>query len=161
MNNLMAKIEILKGNLLESSELLICHQVNCQGTMGAGLARQIKQKYPIVFRQYKKLCDKYQAEDLLGNCQPVLVDDYKVVVNLFGQLHYGRDKRYTDYKALAKSLEQLKYLLKFVDPYIHHDTIALPYGIGCGLAGGSWDIVLKIITKAFEDWDGYINIYQL
>jgi O-acetyl-ADP-ribose deacetylase (regulator of RNase III) len=161
MNNLMAKIEILKGNLLESSELLICHQVNCQGTMGAGLARQIKQKYPIVFRQYKKLCDKYQAEDLLGNCQPVLVDDYKVVVNLFGQLHYGRDKKYTDYKALAKSLEQLKYLLKFVDPYIHHDTIALPYGLGCGLAGGNWGTVFKIIIKVFEDWDGYINIYQL
>ena len=83
------------------------------------------------------------------------------MVNLFGQLHYGRNKKYTDYKALAKSLEQLKYLLKFVDTYMYHDTIALPYGLGCGLAGGDWNIVLKTIIKAFEDWDGCINIYQL
>ena len=33
-----------RGNLLESTEDFIAHQVNCKGVMGAGVAKQIKNK---------------------------------------------------------------------------------------------------------------------
>lgn len=155
----MATIQIINDNLLNTSSLLICHQVNCQGVMGSGLAKQIRNKYPQVFNVYKRLCNKYQDKELLGNCQPVLIGD-KCIVNLFGQLNYGTKKQQTDYNALKKSLKQLKYLLEFVDPYIFYDTIALPYNMGCGLAGGDWRIVFDIITKVFYDWDGEIYIYK-
>ena len=29
-----------------SDSAIICHQVNCLGSMGAGIAKQMKQKYP-------------------------------------------------------------------------------------------------------------------
>lgn len=33
-------------NILNSTETILVHQVNCMGVMGAGLALQIARKYP-------------------------------------------------------------------------------------------------------------------
>lgn len=33
---------------------VVCHQVNCKGVMGAGLAKQIREKHPEVYEAYKK-----------------------------------------------------------------------------------------------------------
>ena len=30
--------------------------------------------------------------------------------------------------------------------------VAIPYGLGCGLAGGNWNIVYGIIARQFEDY---------
>lgn len=49
-------IKIVKGDILQASEDIIGHQVNCQGVMGAGLAKQIRNKYPHVYDEYRKLC---------------------------------------------------------------------------------------------------------
>ena len=40
------------GNLLESGCDIICHQVNCQKVMGSGIAKQIREKWPIVYYDY-------------------------------------------------------------------------------------------------------------
>ena len=45
-------ITYVKGNLLESDCNYICHQVNCQGRMGSGIAGQIREKWPIVYEMY-------------------------------------------------------------------------------------------------------------
>jgi len=37
-------IKIINGNILDAKETFICHQVNCQGVMGAGLAKAIRNK---------------------------------------------------------------------------------------------------------------------
>lgn len=47
-------IKKVDGNILETSEDIICHQVNCKGVMGAGLAKQIKSKYLNVYKEYKQ-----------------------------------------------------------------------------------------------------------
>ena len=41
-----------KGDLLESECDYICHQVNCMGKMNSGIAKQIREKWPIVFQNY-------------------------------------------------------------------------------------------------------------
>ena len=46
-------IKTVNGNILEATEDIICHQVNCQGVMGSGLAKQIRSKWPSVFADYK------------------------------------------------------------------------------------------------------------
>ena len=46
------KIIYKKGNLLDAQTDVIAHQVNCQGVMGSGVAKQIKEKWPDVFKQY-------------------------------------------------------------------------------------------------------------
>lgn len=43
-------VEIVEDqDLLEFKCDIFCHQVNCQGRMGSGIAKQIRNKYPIVF----------------------------------------------------------------------------------------------------------------
>ena len=47
-------VEILEhSDLLEIPSGVICHQVNCIGAMGAGLALQIRKKWSIVYENTK------------------------------------------------------------------------------------------------------------
>ena len=149
-------IKEVKGDLLQATENIIGHQVNCQGVMNAGLAAKIRSKYPIVFERYKQLVNTHNnnKEILLGTAQVINVDENKYVANLFGQFYYGRGQRHTDYKSLYQALETLKKKAKK-----HNLTVALPYGLGCGLAGGDWDIVWKLIDKTFKDYE--ITIYKI
>ena len=44
------------GNILDAKADAILHQTNCKGVMGAGLALQIRNKYPDVYAKYRILC---------------------------------------------------------------------------------------------------------
>lgn len=144
---------IIKGDLLEAKEDIIVHQVNAIGVMGAGIALQIKKKHPNVFKEYTQLVNSVKDKsDLMGYCQIVAVEgrdisNMKYVANIYGQLGIGRNKKQTDYNALSKSLEEL---FKFAR--VNRLSVALPYNIGCGLAGGDWDIVSKIISDAAKGY---------
>lgn len=45
-----------RGDILSPNktghDVIICHQVNCLGIMGAGLAKQIREKFPCVYQMY-------------------------------------------------------------------------------------------------------------
>ena len=152
------------GNILDSDADIICQQVNCKGVMGAGLAKQIADKYPIVLNDYKELCEKYKSNNyiLLGNCQCIRISKSRVICNLFGQYDYGRDKNkvYTDYAALEKALSVL--IIFCQEEFLFNNNfqcrVAFPYNMGCGLANGSWDIVLNIIKEFEEKNHHYIDI---
>lgn len=148
-------IKEVKGDLLQAIENIIGHQVNCQGVMGLGLAAKIKNKYPQAYKMYKTVTKFNDPQSLLGISLIVKVDENKYVANLFGQLNYGRNKKqYTDYEALNKALIELKeYALN------NNLTVALPYGLGCGLAGGDWSIVRNLIDKTFKDYE--VTIYKI
>jgi O-acetyl-ADP-ribose deacetylase (regulator of RNase III) len=154
-------ISIVKGDILKAEENISCHQVNCF-IMGSGLAYQIMKKWPTVQIQHKALCDsaaaKGEREKLLGSAQIVPVEQGKFVANLFAQFYFGRDfKQYTSYDAL-------KSALGIVLREVSHDTpikgasIAIPYGIGCGLGGGDWFEVLDIIEEVFKNHD--VTLYN-
>jgi O-acetyl-ADP-ribose deacetylase (regulator of RNase III) len=57
-------VNIVDGDILNAKENIICHQVNCQGVMGSGLAKQIKNKYPNVYAKYKKFCEENKGSCL-------------------------------------------------------------------------------------------------
>jgi len=139
-------MEIVNGNLLEAPENILVHQTNCMGVMGSGIAKQVKEKYPEVFNGYYNYCKTNTVENILGTALICEADDGKLIANVFGQVNYGTDKIYTDYEALRKGLEEVKV---FADQ--HFLSVALPYNIGCGRAGGDWEIVSKIIEEVFGD----------
>lgn len=97
-------IKFVNGDILtfpeRDGDTIICQQVNCRGVMGAGLAKQIRDKWPVVFEEYVKVCNPKK----LGDFQVVQVAPQLYVANLFGQLNYGRDKRQTNYAALGTAL---------------------------------------------------------
>lgn len=122
---------------------IFCQQVNCKGVMGAGLAKYIRNKYPEVYSEYRKVCSEGKA--ILGVDHYTYLND-RICVCMFAQDGYGRDKRYTDYQAFRTCLNGLELFLKSRKEKV----IAFPYMIGCGLAGGDWYIVqgmLKDFSK--------------
>ncbi len=151
-------IEFKTGNILDAEETLICQQVNYQKVMGGGLAKQIKNKWPEIYKEYCECIDEYSWELMkeIGLYQMILTSDDHLIGNIFGQKFYGNNGVYTDYIALKNSLDHIKRdaeSLKF--------SIALPYKIGCGLAGGDWNIVYKIIQDIFENSEIKVVIYKL
>lgn len=134
------------GNILDAREGIICHQVNCMMVMGSGLAKQIKEKYPIVFEEYKRVMGSAESAHRLGKCQIVEISRGTLfVANLFGQYRYGRGACYTDYNALTAALNSLATWYKnFIRPTF---PIYIPHGMGCGLAGGEWSVVSGIIKS--------------
>ena len=151
-------IKYIKGDLLQAEQDIIVHQVNCQGKFGAGLAKQIADRYPKARREYQEYCATKVDVELMGDCLITETIDYDVA-NLFGQLYYGsygkfykKHNRQTDYQMLEKALETLERISK-------DRTIAIPYGMGCGLAKGDWNIVENIIDDVFKDQT--IFVYKL
>ena len=168
------KIIETKGDLLKSNATFICHQTNCLGIMGGGIALQVKNQYPEVFKTYKDVCSSFGWQFCLGKCQiinkvtgesVILRDnsltrneffskDAKYICNCFGQNGIGNNVRQTDYNALKHSFE---HLINLVKDYYDEISIAIPYKIGCGLAGGDWEIVLPMIIETLESMSELYN----
>ena len=139
-------VEVLERSDILSVECgIICHQVNCIGVMGAGLALQIKKKWPQVFREYQQDCKCFEKNQalMLGHVQDILVKEGLVVANCFGQVRPGHGLM-TDYKAWDMVFDKLTDLSNFFSLDLH-----FPWKIGCGLAGGDWDAMKAKIDKAF------------
>lgn len=151
-------VRVVMGDLFLAGEQVIGHQVNCQGVMGSGVAKQMKLQYPEVFAAYAQLCgEQNKKEPLLGVCQLVPLQDGsgRYAANLFGQFTYGRGgKKYTDDAALRSAFVRLYEFAKQ-----HRLTVALPYKIGCDRGGGSWDTVLGMINEIFTDVE--VTLYRL
>lgn len=152
-------IHYVKGNLLDSNCDYICHQVNCQGVMGSGIAKQIRERWPEVYQIYRGFCNLYEfdAADLLGKIDIVPINDStgRQVINMFSQNKYGYDgERYTSYDAFAIALHAITDALP---PWA---TIGFPKNIGCGLGGGNWKVISALIEEILGDTHE-VYIYEL
>ena len=143
-----------RGDVLDTPIHIIAHQVNCKGVMGAGLAKQIRDRYPRVYSCYKIYCKAYPHElrgtrAYLVNSDGTLKPEH-LFMNIFGQDGYGRGTVQTDYQAFKNSITKgLEFYRAAVcnDSYAVQIPIAIPYGIGCGLAGGDWDKMKDILEE--------------
>lgn len=156
----MKDIAIHYGNLLDSQAQVIAHQTNCLGLMGAGVALAIRQKWPDVFKKYQHYCRvEEEPSALLGKAQPVRVSENQFVMNLFGQLGVRSNvsKKLTNYIALETAMQWTALWMKSQG----FTSIAMPYMIGCGLAGGNWDTVLDIIHRVFDNTTITVELWQL
>lgn len=135
-----------RGNLLDEVKTgIILQQVNAQGVMGSGLAKETRDKWPKVWEVYSNTVTGGSAvhtAQSMGMVIPVLVEPGLFIVNLVAQQFYGKDhKRYTSYDALDDCMRAVAKLNKNDDLPIHHPLL------GCGLGGGDWDVVSAIIER--------------
>lgn len=153
MNNCF---KIVIGDLFDAHDVdYICHQVNCRGVMGSGIAKAIADRYPGVKEAYREMCATHaeNPNGLLGHILTVKPDpDKPGVINIFGQLDYGRDlsQVYTNYIALKDAFAEINEVYKGC-------TLAFPHGFACGLAHGDWDTVEKLMVTHLPDCN--VQIY--
>lgn len=154
---------IRRGDLLKTPFQIIAHQVNCKGVMDGDLAKQIKEKYPSVYKDYIDSLTPPRgrgADYMFGKCQIVGgVEDFHRIVNLFGQYDYGTDKQYTNYQKLKSALVEMAVIITSDTDY--QLVVAIPYGLGCGLAGGDWSVVRHILEEIECSYNILFVAYRL
>lgn len=150
------KIEYIKGNLVEASEAIIAQGCNAQGVMGSGAAKDIRNKWPEVFKPYATHCKR--CKEPLGTISFTATwDDEKMIANMITQRFYGRDgKQYVDYDAIRKAMAFLNKRAGMYSGPPHR--VAMPK-IGAGLGGGDWEIISKIIEEESTDFQPVV--YEL
>lgn len=141
-------MQIVEQDITTVTKGVVCHQVNCLGYMGCGVALAIRNKWPQAYLRYRS----YGKKTGNGTLKPGMIQIIKVgeglwVANLAGQDSIGRQRRMTDYPALDTCLHKLANTL------INYPEIPVyfPYGMGCHNAGANWSIVEKIIVKYFPN----------
>lgn len=136
-------MKLEKGSILDIKSGIIVQQVNNKRRMGAGLARQIAKKWPVVRENYIKTCPH------LGNVEVIQVESEIYVANLYSQIGYGRDGKYTSYKYFAHALSVLETHLHAL--WLNSFQVYFPARIGCGLGGGDWHVISALIEEQFPD----------
>ena len=135
----------IQGDICDTELKYIAHGVNCQNTMGSGVAKALYTKFPQVKDHYHGYCNNIgDSLLLLGDVQEIIVDD-KTVYNCFTQLEFGYDgKKYVNYNAIALCFLYLSTHVEMDGP------LAIPK-IGCGLAGGNWEFMEQLINDSVGD----------
>jgi len=151
-------IEIKNGNLLNVHEGYIVHGCNSRGYMGAGIAKQIKNKYHSAYQTYRSTYDNFINS--IGK-MPIGTNSYYrsehvnhpnvVIVNAVTQNFYGYDeRRYCSYDAIQECFRKLNlFIVNSITPGVPMH-VNFPK-IGCGLGGGDWERVRDIIDSELDD----------
>jgi O-acetyl-ADP-ribose deacetylase (regulator of RNase III) len=130
------------------------HGCNCQKRMASGVAAAVRKTYYEMVQA--DLDDRFTPEERLGTARVVKLSNGKLGFNIYSQFRYGTDRIQVDYAALETGVKSVcDGLVSF-----GKKTLALPK-IGCGLAGGDWNVVSKILEKVSEKTGIDITIYEL
>ncbi|ESP94637.1 macro domain-containing protein [Pseudoalteromonas luteoviolacea] len=125
---------------------VIIHGCNCFCTMGAGIAKGIKDKFPEAYDA--DASTEKGSKDKLGSytSATVLRNGHKItIVNAYTQHNWrGRGVK-TDYDAIRKAFGGIK--VSFSGKRIGYPLI------GAGLAGGDWKVIATIIDNELQGED--------
>ena len=137
--------------LAEQGEFdVIVHGCNCFCTMGSGIAKQIRERYPAA---YEADCTTQKGDmSKLGGYTWVRVLSPQrhpfIIVNGYTQFRYGRDRRHADYNAIASVFSLIKHNFP-------HSIVGYPL-IGAGRAGGDWSTIERIINAQLAGINHYL-----
>lgn len=162
-------INELHGDVLATVDCVIVHCVNCQGVMGAGIARQIKAEFPDAYDVYKETYDNGLL--VLGSVSYAYIPPLakaphnvyrtgqKIIANAAGQDQTGTHVRQLDYDATRTCFFYINDAMKVFEREFGITTINFPL-FGCGLAGGDWKTVAEIIEEEVNDrWTKNLYLY--
>ena len=165
-------VTIVNGDLLEATEPFIAQQCNCVTVHAHGLSESIFSKFPYanVYAQREKgKGNRTTKPSIPGtvsvHCPPsidtgidglVVRSSFPTILNMMGQwapgkaLHWKRQYPSDTYKDDSKERlcffeKCLAQLEAIVD---ENDHVAIPFKIGCGLAGGKWELYETMLQNA-------------
>ncbi len=158
-------IKFIQGDIFDTECEVLAHGVNCRGGFGSGIAGQIAKWNWEVRDAYLK---KFQRTGWnLGEVQIIKTKNpkgcnqkYKYIANIASQYDFARyndfpPKIHADYPAIKKGLDSL-----FAWAKDNNYKVAMPL-LGCGLAGGDWNTVYKILIELVEKHIIDVEVYYL
>lgn len=147
-------IQTVKGDVTTATDCIIPHGVNCQGKMRSGVAKVIREKWPVV---YDKFMENGAGSHLLGSIQIVKVEDDIHVVNCYTQEYYGYDgKKYASLEAVDASLDRTFHVAQVLGKKVCMPRIASDRG------GLDWDTEIKPIVERYSQlYDVLVYVYEI
>ena len=146
-------IKEINGDLIKLAKNgsfdVIAHGCNCFHTMGAGIARQIKENFPEAYKADLKTVKG--SNEKLGDFSWVKVqgnwDKSFYILNVYTQFGYGNNETHIRYDAVEDVFWKINRIFGNFDYRFGFPKI------GAGLAGGDWNKIKKIIntTLRYED----------
>lgn len=129
---------------------IIVHVVNDVGAWGKGFVLAVSHRWPRVRVAYRSNWRGMK----LGDVQFVEAEPGLVVANLFGQrgICGKRSRPPIRYGAVRKGLACVAVRARADGAHV-----SMPR-IGCGLAGGDWEVVLGIIEEELEGLE--VTVYE-
>ena len=140
------KYQEIEGDLIAQAHHfeVIVHGCNCFCSMKRGIAPLMAKAFGA--DQFFKEASKFRGDfNKLGTIDYQKVGDL-FVVNAYSQYHWKTSSKYgfpLDYDALRLCLRKINHQFKGM-------KIGMPK-IGCGLAGGDWNLVTKMIQEEMAD----------
>lgn len=143
-------ITFVTGDMFADDSTIRINTVNCVGKMGKGVALAFKDRYPDMFRYYKRCCDA-------GEVKPGKLNIWKLkeggtIVNFPTKRHWRDDSRYEDIDA------GLDALRAFLEP-LGAVKVSIP-ALGCGHGGLAWFRVQEKIKLKLSGLDADIKVYS-
>ena len=154
------EIKYVKGDAttpFTNGNKIIVHVCNDIGGWGRGFVMAISKRWKQPEEQYRSW--HFSNETFgLGEVQLVKVEEDIWVANLIGQRDIKNDKNGIPpirYEAVSIGLSKLADLAIPLNATVHMPRI------GCGLAGGNWDEMEKIVAKELIDKGISVTVYDL
>lgn len=144
----------IEGDLLDVTKGYIMHGCNAQGIMGSGVAKQLRAKYPRIYRDYTAGLEtvRYNRGNPLGEVFVSYINPQLFVCNAITQEFYGRDgKQYVDYGAVDRATDYVVQLARR-----DQSSVFIPDLLGAGLGGGDRGTLLDIFLRHADKVDLYI-----
>lgn len=137
---------------------VIIHGTNCQKTMNSGIAKQIKDTFPEV---YKVDCnDARTPKEKLGSFSYYVYTstekESKIVINAYTQLNWGKGLQ-VSYYHMEQSLIAIRKFIGFLGKI--NIKIGYPL-IGAGRGGADWNVVSPMLDKHFNGLDHTLVVYK-
>ena len=126
----MKELKVIEKNILDIKKGVIIHKVNNSGIMDGEITKKIVSRYP------EHNDDYIRAGKFMGTIVITAVNDDLGIMGFVVQ-----DGEKIDYQSFEMCLERLRRI------HSCDETIEfyMPVKIGCGLAGGDWNIIYKMI----------------
>ena len=151
-------MKTVKGNLIDMAFAgdfdIIIQGCNCQCRMKSGIAKEIAERIPEAVEADNRTVTGDPSK--LGNFSVAYVDHAGgcptfFVVNAYTQVYWGTDSVKVDYPAVMKVFKELA---RNIWALPNGDSVKIGYPkIGCGLAGGSWKMISKIVDEELSGLD--------
>lgn len=149
-------MKIVNGNIINMAEAgefdIIVHGCNCFHTMGAGLAKQISNKFPHAYEVDKNTT--YGDVTKLGSYSIAAPNNEHSfsIINAYTQFKPGPHAEYT---AIIAFLNRFKYA------YGKFKSLKVGFPeIGCGIGGLNSEIVKSLIKDILCDMDVTLVVYE-
>lgn len=160
-------LTIKTGDITKAAVDFIVQQCNCVTLNAKGLALQIEKQFPEVNVYQKRKPSHFfntatlESRDRPGTYQLISTSKQSTIVCLFGQYRPGPPASRLFDPFIDSTKQRLIWFRQALFHFgnwlanqnrISKPTVAIPWHIGCGLAGGSWQDYSNVLIEFSQQY---------